>query len=533
MTQPQRAGATGSEGQSHEEKRSEARPSEKKALRFAVGACVAVVMVPLSLLAGVWVGTLSSNIVLAALPALLIVAVVPPVGVAWVDGRLKPRRVGGGRALALALGAQGGLLVGAIGAGASAHRLGDAVLLTLVEAIILPAAVIAWRPASPPASLPLLVVLGLTLLAVPGRAGAECPERTLWPTREWSTGALPAGREEALKAFEQYAFTLVGEDAERKGVRTDGVVIIYRGRLVYERYARGFRANQRHLGWSMSKSVMNALTGLAVGHGALGLDDSICQHVKATKEAACAITVRHLLEFASGLDWKEGYENGPLQSSSVLAMLYGEGRQDMVGFITSHALRDAPGTSWAYSSGDSTLLAGVVGAAMKRKQEEEGWEWKLLFEPVGVSTATWERDNQGVLVGSSLMYATPRDWAKLGFLFLNDGCWEGQRLLPEGWVTRSVAVSEALKRKRLGWEPGDVQGRQFWLNRRVSGFQEEKPWPHVPEEAFAMRGHWGQSVTIIPSLDLVVVRTADDREPGAFSLDTFLAKAIALVEGAP
>jgi CubicO group peptidase (beta-lactamase class C family) len=370
------------------------------------------------------------------------------------------------------------------------------------------------------------------LLALPRLASAACPERPTWPTQDWPTAALPPGREPALKAFEEYAFTRVGEDAERKGMRTDGVLIIHRGRLVYERYARGFDASRRHLGWSMTKSVTNALTGLAVAYGALTLEDSICKHVKVTHEATCAITVRNLLEFGSGLDWKEAYEGGPLQTSSVLAMLYGEGRRDTVGFITSHALRDTPGTSWQYSSGDSTLLAGVVGAAMKPKVGE-GWEWKLLMEPVGVRSAVIERDNRGVLVGSSLMHATPRDWAKLGFLFLNDGCWEGQRLLPEGWVAASVTVSEPLKGKRVDWDPGDVQGRQLWLNRRVPGVQEEKPWPDVPEDAFAMRGHWSQSVTIIPSLDLVVVRMADDREPGVFKLNTFLAQAIALVEGAP
>jgi CubicO group peptidase (beta-lactamase class C family) len=310
------------------------------------------------------------------------------------------------------------------------------------------------------------------------------------------------------------------------------VLIIHRGRLVYERYAQGFNSSRRHLGWSMTKSVTNALTGLAVAQGVLTLDDSICKHVKVTNEATCAITVRNLLEFGSGLDWKEGYEGGPLQSSSVLALLYGEGRRDAVGFITSHALRDTPGTSWEYSSGDSTLLAGVVGAAMKPRLGD-GWEWKLLMDPVGVRSAVLERDNRGVLVGSSLMHATPRDWAKLGFLFLNEGCWEGQRLLPEGWVAASVTVSEPLKGKRVDWDPGDVQGRQLWLNRRVAGFQEEKPWPDVPEDAYAMRGHWGQSVTIIPSLDLVVVRMADDREPGAFKLNTFLARALALVEGTP
>jgi CubicO group peptidase (beta-lactamase class C family) len=506
----------------------EVRTPRRTARRWAVNAAVALVGVPLALLAGRWVGARGTSMVLAALPALLLVVVGPALAVvgaeAWVGPRMDPGRLRWGRAVGAAIAAQVLMLVGAVGAGASARRLEDVALLTLVEAVVLASVVTkVGRTAA--------LVLLVAGVSVPRLAVAACPERAEWPTKEWLTGALPAGREAALKAFEDYAFTLEGQDEERKGVRTDGVVIIHHGRLVYERYARGFKAEQRHLGWSMSKSVTNAFTALAVAHGVLTLDDSICKHVKATNEDACAITVRNLLEFGSGLDWKEGYENGSLQTSSVLAMLYGEGRRDMVAFITSHALRDKPGTSWEYSSGDTTLLAGVVGAAMKPRFGD-GWEWKLLLDKVGVRSAVFERDGKGVLVGSSLMHATPRDWAKLGFFFLNDGCWEGERLLPEGWMAASVAVSEPLKQKRIDWDEGDVQGRQFWLNRRVPGVQDEKPWPDIPEDAFAMRGHWSQSVTLIPSLDLVVVRMADDRNPG-FNFNTFLKRAIAVVEGTP
>lgn len=360
-------------------------------------------------------------------------------------------------------------------------------------------------------------------------AEAACPERSQWPTEGWPTRTLPAGRAEALKDFEDYAFTLTGKDEERKGIRTDGVVIIHRGAVVYERYARGYAEGKRHLGWSMSKSAINALTGLAVARGALTLDDSICAHLKPARDEACAITVRHLLEFASGLDWRETYEGQSNQASSVLAMLYGEGQRDMVAFITSHALRDAPGTSWMYSSGDTTLLAGVLDASLTPRLGRN-WPFVLLRDTLGMRSAVWERDGKGVPVGSSYLYATPRDWAKLGFFFLNDGCWENQRVLPEGWVAASTTPSEALQKKTVDREDGDVQGRQFWLNRRVPGVQETLPWPNVPEGAYALRGHWGQSVSVIPSMDLVVVRVADDRESGAFSLDAFLSRAMKLVE---
>lgn len=382
-----------------------------------------------------------------------------------------------------------------------------------------------------PLNLPTTLLLCAAALSVAEPASAACPERSRWPTNGWTAKPLPTSpaRAEALKSFEDYAFTLTGKDEERKGIRTDGVVIIHHGEVVYERYARGYAEGKRHLGWSMTKSATNALTGLAVAQGRLSLDDSICKYVKPTREEACGITVRHLLEFASGLDWRETYEGQSNQASSVLAMLYGEGQKDMVGFITSHALRDAPGTSWQYSSGDATLLAGVLDAA-QRPVSGRDWPFLLLRDTLGMSTAAFERDGKGVPVGSSYLYATPRDWAKLGFFFLNDGCWDNQRVLPENWVADSTTPSEPLKLKQIDREDGDVQGRQLWLNRKVPGLQDTLPWPHVPEGAYALRGHWGQSVSVIPSKDLVVVRVADDRESGAFELDTFLERAMALVE---
>jgi CubicO group peptidase (beta-lactamase class C family) len=378
----------------------------------------------------------------------------------------------------------------------------------------------------------------LTVLAasLPLSASAQCPTRS-WPTQGWpdATAETASTRAAQIQALEDYAFTLTGEDKERKGIRTDGVVIIHRGRVVYERYARGWAADKRHLSWSVSKSFTNALTGLAVKRGALTLEDSICKHVRLEgggAAPACAITVRNLLEFASGLDWQETYEGKSNQESSVLAMLYGEGRKDMARFIASHPLRDAPGTAWSYSSGDTTLLAAVLDGAL-RPSVGKDWPWVLLLDVLGMKSAVWERDGKGVVVGSSYLYATPRDLAKLGYLFLNDGCWENEELLPRGWVASSTQVSEPITLKAYDRGLDDVQGRQWWLNRRIPGVQETLPFPNVPEGMYAARGHWGQSISVIPSHDLIVVRTADDRQGGVFSLDTFLKLAMGVVEGLP
>ncbi len=353
-----------------------------------------------------------------------------------------------------------------------------------------------------------------------------CAPDLRWPGAAWETGRA---HQPAVDALEAYAFAPTPDDPERSGVRTDGVVVIHDGRLIYERYGRGYSAEQRHLVWSVSKTFTNALIGVAVREGRLAIEDSICQHLDLAREESCAIKVVDLMEMASGLDWKETYEGEPPTASSVLAMLYGEGRQDMVGFVTGHPLRDPPGTTWMYSSGDSNVLAAVAGAALEPAHGRD-FPWAVLFDPLGMTHATWERDGQGVFVGSSYVYDTPRDLARFGLLWLRDGCWAGERLLPEGWVAASTQVNDPMRQQVIGWEPGDVYGRQLWLNQAVPEIgQAQRPWPSVPEDAYAALGHWKQSITVIPSRDLVVVRVADDRD-GTYDHDHFLSLAMALVE---
>ncbi len=360
-------------------------------------------------------------------------------------------------------------------------------------------------------------------------AAQDCPPGVAWPEEDWPSRAaeVAAARPAAVAALDAYAFTLTGADAERRGIRTDGVVVVQRGVILYERYGRGFDGSHRHLTWSVSKSVVNALTGIAVQRGRLGVDDSICDHLALANRDACTVRVRHLLEFSSGFDWKETYEGESPSVSSVLAMLYGAGWRDMAAFVSDHPLRDPPGESWMYSSGDSTLLAAVVGEALDGGGAD--FAWRFLFDPLGITTATFERDGRGQLVGASLWYATPRDMARFGYLYLHDGCWRDQRILPPGWVAESTRPSDAMRKPALAREPGDVQGRQWWLNRTVPGRQETLPWPDVPEGSFAALGHWGQSITVIPSRQLVVVRTADDRDD-TFDRNEFLRLVLAVAE---
>lgn len=366
----------------------------------------------------------------------------------------------------------------------------------------------------------------LCLLAS-AEAAAACPTDVVWPEPAWAEAPLPGGP--AVEAFEEYLFTLVGADEERLGIRTDGVVVVHRGRIIYERYGRGFAQRNRHLAWSVSKSVLSAMVGVAVLRGDLTVEDSICDHYPQDGEI-CDVTVGDLLDWGSGLDWNEGYEDEPYYLSSVIAMLYGVGSVDMAAFVAGHGRAHRPGTMHRYSSGDSVLLSAVLAGALGPGLADS-YPWELVFDPIGMESAVFERDQAGTFVGSSSVYATPRDLARFGYLFLRDGCWEGERILPEGWVAASTTPNPSfLAQPSPDWERdrGAVPGRHWWLNAPVPELMHESRWQTAPPDTFAALGHWGQTIFVIPSADLVLVRTADDRETGVFDRERYLELALAL-----
>jgi len=342
----------------------------------------------------------------------------------------------------------------------------------------------------------------------------------------------PAPDPAAVAALEAHAFATDWADPDRRGLRTDAVVILKGDTVVYERYANGYTPDSPHLGWSMSKTVTALLAGVAVQEGLLSVDTSVCEHIDGLPAASCAVTLGHLLDFASGFDWLETYEGQPPTRSSVLAMLYGEGRDGMGAFVAGHPLRDTPGSVYMYSSGDTNVIATMLHAVFAPLHGED-WPERLLLGPAGVEATTWERDGAGVPVGSSYLWATPRDFAQLGAVLRDGGCAKGAPLVDPAWVSWMGEVSAPIRSAAYDRWSDNVQGRQLWLNQPLpeQGLPD-RPWPRVPDDAVAMLGHWGQSVTAIPSLDLVVVRMADDRGT-RMSKDRFLAHAIAVTGDGP
>ncbi|GFZ59972.1 Beta-lactamase [Pseudomonas amygdali pv. photiniae] len=321
-----------------------------------------------------------------------------------------------------------------------------------------------------------------------------------WPTEQWSS--QPAPRSAAIEELEAYAFP-ARDDATRKGVRTDALLVIRDGEVVYERYAGVTTAQTPHLTWSISKSVMATVLGVAFTEGRFQLNDPVAKFYAPFK-AHPDIAIKDLMHWASGLNWQEDYEYAPL-NSSVVAMLYTRGRDDMARFTAEHRAAKSPGKAYLYSSGDSTVLA----AALKNivgPQAYADYPWTALFDPLGIRSAVWETDGVGTFVGSSYAYMTARDLARIGLLMQRGGQWQARQLLNKEWMD-FVLTPFAGEQIDANVE---VPGGQWWLNRTADGGRG--PWPDAPPDTFAALGHWGQALYVIPDRKLVIVRYADDRD---------------------
>ncbi|RNL64320.1 class C beta-lactamase-related serine hydrolase [Nocardioides marmoriginsengisoli] len=289
----------------------------------------------------------------------------------------------------------------------------------------------------------------------------------------------------AVSAALERAF---GEDlsaSARKDLGTRGVVVLKDGDLVAERYADGFAATTPQLGWSMTKSVTSLLVGRLVAQGDVGLDDD---HLRPEwKDRRAGITVRQLLQMTSGLHWDETYSLG----TPITRMLYLE--PDMGRYVASQELDHDPGTYLQYSSGSTTLLCSILapkhgGADFPRRE---------LFAPLGLASAVLEPDAVGTPVCSSYLWATPRDWASIGQFALQDGVWNGARLLPTGWMAETTKAVVVPKSEEEGYASG------WWANQQADGSLVE---PTLPADTYFAEGHDGQWLVVVPSHRLVIAR---------------------------
>ncbi|WP_412178808.1 serine hydrolase domain-containing protein [Rhizobium sp. TRM96647] len=270
------------------------------------------------------------------------------------------------------------------------------------------------------------------------------------------------------------------------GVR--GVAVIHNGRLVGERYGEGFSEETPLLGWSVSKTVNAALLGRLMQDHRLSPTQANL-FAEWNGDARAKITIADLLAMQSGLEFNEDYG----EVTDVTRMLFLE--PNMARYAASFPLSSSPGETFSYSSGTAILLSRVFMSALGDRWRALAYPAAALFAPLGMKSAVMETDETGIFVGSSYMYATTRDWARFAQLLLNDGTWNGMRLLPEGYVAAMGTPSSA---------SGGAYGQaQTWIDG--PGREPDSRYG-LPDDTFWMLGHDGQAIAVIPSRNIAVVR---------------------------
>ena len=319
-----------------------------------------------------------------------------------------------------------------------------------------------------------------------------------WPLIATAAVEPPEIDEQALNDALDRAF----EESEMlTPKRTRAVVVVQNGWVIAERYAQGIQPDMPLIGWSMSKSVTHALIGRAIREGLLdpGKPPKVPEWSD-PQDPRQRISLDQLLRMNSGLAFDES--TGTL-NSDLVRMLTQEA--DMAGFAASQPLSKKPGKKWSYSSGTTNILSRILRHTIDDDQRYWSFPRQALFEPLGMTTAVLESDNSGTLVGSSLAWASGRDWARFGQLYLDHGRWNGKQLLPANWVERARTASRGSK--------GEY-GAHWWLSRRKSRRD-------LPKDSFSAEGYQGQLLLVAPSHRAVIVRLGQTPKKAGFDANAF------------
>ncbi|MFD1746993.1 serine hydrolase domain-containing protein [Rhizobium helianthi] len=320
---------------------------------------------------------------------------------------------------------------------------------------------------------------GCTLLGDDGAMPPAVPVAEV-PSKTPEAGALwPEGEAVTLNGRLQ----AVIEQEELAGPNARAIVVVKDGRIVAERYGTGFNAAMPLLGWSMTKTVNAMVIGALLGEGRLGLDDS--QLLPAWQnDSRSSIRLRDLLAMEDGLTFNEDYGT----VDDVTRMLFLE--PDMARYGASLPADQPPAKVFNYSTGTAILLSRIWMNRMGDNAAAISFPRQAIFAPLGMKTATLELDASNTFVGGSYMYASARDWARLGLMLAQGGMWEGTRLLPEGFV-EDMGVPNATS-------DGRYSKLQTWLPKNMK--------LDLPAGSFQLKGHDGQSMTVIPAKGIVILR---------------------------
>jgi len=280
------------------------------------------------------------------------------------------------------------------------------------------------------------------------------------------------------------------------------ILIANKNTLITEKYQDGINKNTRLLGWSMTKTITNALYGIMENKKLKNIDEKA--NIREWElDNRKNITVNNLLQMSSGLKWTEDYT----KLSSVTRMLYLE--KDFSSYAESFSTESNPNNTWNYASGTTNILSEIMRGRFKDYQDYLAFPYDNLFKKINMDSAILETDNAGNYVLSSYCWATARDWTKFGLLYLNKGNWLGEQIFSPDWVKYSTTPGSA---------SNGIYGAQLWLN------QSHNNLPSVPSDAYFEKGFGGQRILIIPSMDLVIT-VMSGREKD-FDFDMFYSKVL-------
>lgn len=289
-----------------------------------------------------------------------------------------------------------------------------------------------------------------------------------------------------------------------KGTRA--AMIVYKGQIIAEKYATGFNKNSRLLGWSISKTVTNALYGVLFKKGIINIKERA--NIASWEDLREDILIDDLLQMNSGLEWEEAY----FDLSSVTTMLFK--KDDFGAFAASAKAAHKPKQQWQYSSGTSNILAEIMEKRIGNQDAYWIFPHIELFNNIGIQSMVLEADASGTYVGSSYSWATARDWARFGQLYLNDGLWNEGRILPAGWVEYSTTPAKGAN---------GLYGAHIWLNT------DGKYLENCPYDLYNFGGFNGQNISVIPSKHLIVLRFGlDTIEPLDYA--SFVKKVVDAIE---
>lgn len=316
-----------------------------------------------------------------------------------------------------------------------------------------------------------------------------------WPTEDWHT-ALPQ-----TQGLDPEKLQQMFEAIEDQDLALHSVLIVRNGYIVAEMYYAPYEQDTRHELYSCTKSFISALVGIAIEEGYVaGVDKPVLSCFPTydfanTDARKSAMTIEHLLTMTSGLDWPEG--------DPIYRQLWSS--KDWVQFVLDRPMVAEPGSRFNYNSGCSHVLSAIV--AKRSGVLTQSYAQEHLFAPLGISNFNWDRDSNGLAIGGWGLQITPRDMAKFGYLYLHEGVWDGQQIVPAAWVQTST-TAHVKTGQTLDY------GYQWWV---------------YPEwGAYTARGRYGQLIFVISEYDMVIVFTAgmDNDTPLIALIEDFIVPAV-------